>query len=51
MTPDQLERRGTRSDGVEFTIESFGIYFLHDPIHHVDDVVRGNAMLEDGQLD
>jgi hypothetical protein len=51
VTPDQLTRRGTRSDGVEFTVESFGVYFLHDPIHHVDDVVRGNTMLEDGQLD
>ena len=51
VRPDQLERRGTRSDGAEFTVESFGIYFLHDPIHHVDDVVRGNAILADGELD
>ncbi len=51
VTPEQLGRRGVRSDGAEFTVETFGIYFLHDPTHHVDDVVRGNAMLADGQLD
>ena len=48
---DQLGRRGFRSDGAEFTIESFGVYFLHDPIHHLDDIARGNAILADGQLD
>ena len=51
VRPDQLDRGGTRSDGAEFTVESFGLYFLHDPIHHVDDVNRGNAMLADGQID
>ena len=51
VRPDQLGRRGSRSDGAEFTIESFGVYFLHDPVHHLDDVVRGNAILADGQLD
>jgi hypothetical protein len=51
VRPDQLGRRGTRSDGAEFTIESFGRYFMHDPVHHVDDVRRGNMMLADGQLD
>jgi len=47
VRPDQLDRRGTRSDGAEFTVESFGLYFIHDPIHHVDDVERGNAILAD----
>ena len=51
VTPDQLGRRGIRSDGAEFTVATFAIYLLHDPIHHVDDVVRGNAALADGQLD
>jgi hypothetical protein len=51
VRPDQFGRRGYRSDGAEFTIESFGVYFLHDPIHHLDDVARGNAILADGQLD
>ncbi len=51
VRPDQWGRRGYRSDGVEFTIESFGRYFMHDPVHHVDDIVRGNAILADGSLD
>ena len=45
VQPEQLGRRGVRSDGAEFTVESFGVYFLHDPIHHLDDVARGNAIL------
>jgi hypothetical protein len=32
------ERRGRRSDGAEFTVESFGQYMIHDPIHHLHDV-------------
>ncbi|HWL45526.1 MAG TPA: DinB family protein [Ilumatobacter sp.] len=51
VTPDQYGQRGYRSDGAEFTVESFGKYFVHDPIHHLDDVVRGNQILDDGQLD
>lgn len=31
-------RVGRRSDGARFTIESFGRYFIHDPIHHLHDV-------------
>lgn len=31
-------RPGRRSDGAQFTIESFGRYFLHDVIHHAHDV-------------
>ena len=38
---DQWLRTGTRSDGARFTIESFGRYFLHDPIHHLQDVAEG----------
>ena len=33
-------RPGRRSDGVEFTIETFAKYFIHDPIHHLHDVSR-----------
>ena len=33
-------RPGRRSDGVQFTIESFSKYFIHDPIHHLHDVSR-----------
>lgn len=48
----QWERTGDRSDGSSFTIESFARYFLHDPVHHLHDVVRGNASLtpESGHL-
>jgi hypothetical protein len=34
-------RTGTRSDGAHFTIETFGRYFLHDPVHHLWDVTGG----------
>jgi hypothetical protein len=37
---DQWDRRGRRSDGAVFTVESFGRYLLHDPIHHLTDVTR-----------
>lgn len=46
VTGDDWSRRGIRSDGAEFTIATFARYFLHDPIHHVDDVRRGYAALE-----
>jgi DinB family protein len=31
-------RTGRRSDGAEFTVETFARYFIHDPIHHLYDV-------------
>jgi DinB family protein len=34
----QWSRRGRRSDGSAFTVESLGRYFIHDPVHHVWDV-------------
>ena len=34
----QWERTGFRSDGAEFTGDSFARYFIHDPIHHLYDV-------------
>jgi hypothetical protein len=43
---DEWDRPGLRSDGSPFTIESFGRYFLHDPVHHVADVRRGYERLE-----
>ncbi len=42
--PDQWQRRGRRSDGAVFTVESFARYFLHDPEHHLHDV--GEAPLD-----
>jgi hypothetical protein len=48
---DQWQRTGFRSDGAAFTVESFGRYLLHDPIHHVDDVHRGYEILAAGMID
>ena len=36
---DQLGRTGTRSDGARFTVETFAQYLIHDPVHHLWDVV------------
>jgi hypothetical protein len=44
--PDQWARPGLRSDGAQFTVESFGRYFLHDPMHHIVDVQRGFEALD-----
>ena len=38
VEPGQWERRGTRSDGARFTIETLGRYMMHDPVHHLYDV-------------
>jgi hypothetical protein len=32
------QRTGRRSDGARFTVETFGRYLVHDPIHHLYDV-------------
>jgi hypothetical protein len=50
VTPDQWQRPGLRSDGSRFTVESFGRYFVHDPVHHLEDVRRGFAEI-DGAAD
>ncbi len=34
----QWQRRGRRSDGASFTVDSFARYLLHDPVHHLWDV-------------
>jgi hypothetical protein len=38
VTGDAWDRRGSRSDGAEFSVESFARYMIHDPIHHLHDV-------------
>jgi hypothetical protein len=38
VTPETIGRRGFRSNGSEFTIETLGLYHLHDVVHHVHDV-------------
>ena len=32
------QRTGFRSDGAQFTIETFALYVIHDPMHHLWDV-------------
>jgi len=44
---DQWQRRGHRSDGSDFTVESMAFYLLHDPVHHVWDVEQGFEALAD----
>jgi hypothetical protein len=43
VSASQWSRRGSRSDGAHFTIESFARYLIHDPIHHLWDVEVGSA--------
>jgi DinB superfamily len=43
---DQWQRPSLRSDGAPFTVESFGRYMLHDPLHHLADVRRGYETLK-----
>lgn len=38
VPPGAWGRRGLRSDGSEFTVESIGRYHLHDAVHHLWDV-------------
>jgi hypothetical protein len=35
---EQWTRRGFRSDGSVFTVESIAQYLMHDPVHHLWDV-------------
>ena len=41
--PDEWGRRGHRSDGSVFTIESLGRYMFHDLVHHVWDLADGKG--------
>lgn len=38
VPPGAWGRRGFRSNGSEFTVESIGLYHLHDIVHHARDV-------------
>jgi hypothetical protein len=38
VTPDQWLRRGRRSDGVPYTVETFGRNLVHEVVHHLYDV-------------
>jgi len=43
VSGDQWLRTGRRSDGAEFSVETFGRYFIHDPVHHLYDVTGVRA--------
>jgi SAM-dependent methyltransferase len=43
VPPLSWHRRGVRSDGSEFTVESLGRYHLHDVVHHLHDVREAAA--------
>ncbi len=34
----QWQRGGRRSDGAQFTVDSFARYFIHDVVHHLHDI-------------
>ena len=38
VPPEQWQRRGVRSNGSEFTVETLSQYFVHDVLHHLHDV-------------
>lgn len=38
---DQWQRTGRRSNGSVFTIETLGLYHLHDVVHHLVDIGLG----------
>jgi hypothetical protein len=45
---DQWQRRGVRSDGAHFTVDTFARYFVHDPVHHLYDVEENYRRLTPG---
>lgn len=45
LSAEQWARTGSRSDGAHFTVETFGRYFVHDPVHHLYDVTGRCAHL------
>ena len=38
LSDEQWSRPGRRSDGAAFTVDTFALYMVHDPIHHLRDV-------------
>jgi len=38
LRPEDLDRRGLRSNGSEFTVRTLLQYYLHDNLHHLHDV-------------
>jgi hypothetical protein len=48
VTGDAWQRTGNRSDGARFTVDTFARYLIHDPVHHLNDVAKGFAVLSGG---
>jgi hypothetical protein len=48
VSGSQWHRTGRRGDGAVFTIDTFSRYFLHDLVHHMNDVQVGFAVLRGG---
>ena len=44
VSGEQWHRTGRRSNGSAFTVETLGKYFLHDLVHHLQDVGRPMRM-------
>jgi hypothetical protein len=42
---DAWQRWGSRSDGVRLTVDHFGRYMIHDPVHHLAEVTTDLATL------
>jgi hypothetical protein len=40
---DEWQRVGRRGDGAVFTVATFALYLVHDPVHHVWDVTGVRA--------
>lgn len=38
VSAEQWQRRGTRSNGSQFTVATFAVYLIHDLFHHQGDV-------------
>ena len=38
VSGNQWQRRGTRSNGAQFTLATFAVYLVHDLLHHEQDV-------------
>jgi hypothetical protein len=43
LRPREWKRKGRRSDGAVFSVDSLARYTAHDPIHHLTDVGSGLA--------
>jgi hypothetical protein len=46
IADNNLGKSATREDGIEFFVASWAKYVVHDPMHHVVDIKKGNAILD-----